>query len=119
MKIDLNCPVELVSALTPRPDHPACDLMIGNLSDETVTSIEVTLLLLDEAGEEKERVVYRAHDLDGRPGTAFAMIVPAGAAEASGMEITFEKVWFYNNSVWRRSKEPLTEYTPNTLEPGR
>lgn len=85
MKIDLTCPIELVRMSLPRADYPACDLQFNDLTDRMVTSVEVTLVLTDDDGDEKERVVYRAHDLDGRPGSVFAMTVPAGVTSAHGL----------------------------------
>ena len=119
MKIDLTCPAELWKTSLPREDYPVCELMMFNLADRIVTSMEVTLILTDKAGEEIERVIYRAHDRDGRPATAFAVPVPVETKEPAGAECVVEKIWFDDNSVWRRSKNPLSEYTPNALPNSR
>ena len=47
-----------------------------NLSDKLVISCEVTLLLQGQDGEELERLIYRAHALEGRPRSVFPMAVP-------------------------------------------
>ena len=60
----------------PREDYPACELIMYNLSDKLVISCEVTLLLQGQDGEELERLIYRAHALEGRPRSVFPMVVP-------------------------------------------
>lgn len=120
MRIDLTCPVELWQFELPSEGYPACSLMLYNLSDRLVSSVEVTAVLKDQAEEEVERVVFRGHDLDGRPGTAFRMVVPVNEkTRAASLEVTTEKVWFDDSSVWRRGRGPMTEYTPNALPNGR
>ena len=49
-KIDLTSPVEIWRCSLPRKDYAACDLTMFNLSSEQVTSVEVTLILLDGKG---------------------------------------------------------------------
>lgn len=120
MRIDLTCPVELWQYDLPSEGYPACSLMMYNLCDRLVASAEVTLILKDASGDEAERVVYRGHDLDGRPGTAFRMAVPVNAkTRAASAELIIEKIWFDDNGVWRRGKGPMSEYTPNTLPNSR
>ena len=121
MKIDLTCPAEVWRAVLPGAERPACELTLYNLSDKLIVSVEVTLTLLDAAGEEIARVIHRAHDLHGLPEKPFGMLVPVEektAAPASA-EVVVEKIWFDDNSVWRRSKLPLSEYTPNALPNSR
>ena len=120
MRIDLTCPVELWHYDLPSEGYPACALMLYNLSDRLVSSVEVTLILKDATGDETERIVYRGHELDGRPGTAFRMAVPVNAkTRARSAEMIVEKIWYDDNGVWRRGKGPLSEYTPNALPRGR
>lgn len=115
-KIDLTSPVEVWRCSLPRKDYAACDLTLFNLSGEQVTSVEVTLILLDRSGEELTRLIHRARSLNGAPGKAFMMSVPVQILpEAKDWEAIVEKVWYDNNSVWRRSRAPLTEYEPNRL----
>ena len=63
------------------------------------------------------------HDLHGEPGRPFEalMSMPSDALEKAParMEITVEKVWFDDNSVWRRGHGPMTEYQTNALPQGR
>lgn len=119
LKIDLSCPAELRKYELPRENYPACDLMLYNLARKTITSVEVTLSLILQ-DEKLDRVVYRAHDLDGRSGTVFAVTVPAGEKTAADrVEVVIDKVWFDDNSIWRRSKTPMTEYVPNDLPAGK
>lgn len=104
----------------PREGYPACELMMFNLSDKLVISCEVTLLLLDEQGQESDRVLYRAHDLEGRPRSGFSMTVPvAEEARPAQVDVIIEKVWFDDNDIWRRGKSPLSDYTSNALPNGR
>lgn len=120
MRIDLTCPAELWRYELPRSGYPACELMLYNLGEKTIVSVEVTVILTDRDGEETQRVIYRAHDLDGRPATAFAVTVPVEeGVQAQGLEVMIDKVWFEGSSVWRRGKYALSEYTPNTLPNSR
>ncbi|MGN1019410.1 MAG: hypothetical protein ACI4O7_03475 [Aristaeellaceae bacterium] len=120
MKIDLTCPAEVWRTALPEAERPVCELTLYNLSDKLIVSVEVTLTLQDAAGEEIARVIHRAHDLHGLPEKPFGMLVPVeeSAAPASA-EVLVEKIWFDDNSVWRRSKLPLSEYTPNALPNSR
>lgn len=120
MKIDLTCPAELWRYELPREDYRACDLMMYNLADKMITSVEVTLILFDKADEELARLIYRAHDLHGEPGKTFGISVPVEEdASPATAEVVVEKVWFGDNSIWRRGKAAMTEYTSNALPNSR
>ncbi len=120
MKIDLTCPAELWRYELPKEDYRACDLMMYNLADKVITSVEVTLILFDKADEEQARLIYRAHDLHGEPGKTFGISVPVEEESAPATaEVVVEKVWFGDNSIWRRSKAALTEYASNALPNSR
>ena len=120
MKIDLTCPAELWRCQLPREDSPACELTMYNLSDKLIVSMEVTLTLLDKAQEEICRVIYRAHDLHGQAEKPFPMSVPVDEKKTpASAEVVVEKIWFDDNSVWRRGKMPLSEYTSNALPNSR
>lgn len=117
-KIDLTSPVEVWACELPAKDYAACTLTLFNLSRDQVTSVEVTLTLMDEAGDEIARVIHRARGLNGAPGSSFAMTVPAdGVTRAKSWEALVNKVWFDNSSIWRHGKDALTEYEPNQLPP--
>ena len=110
MRIDLTCPVEWWRCDVPREDYAACDVTLYNLSEKTVTSVEVTVILRDKSGEEQGREVFRAHDLHGERDKTFTFAVPVDRdCHAQRAEVLIEKVWFDNNSVWRRGKGALTE----------
>ena len=116
MKIDLNSPVEVWRIDAPKTGFPSCELTLFNLSGQQVVSVEVTLTLLDPDGQEITRITHRAHGLTGAPMRTFPMTVPVEEpANVGGCEAVIEKVWYDNSSIWRRGKEPLTEYTPNNL----
>ncbi len=120
MKIDLSCPAELRQYALPRKDYPACDLKLYNLGEKIISSVEVTVIFLNKEKEELERLVYRAHDLDGRPATVFSVAVPReDAGDAVSLDVIIDKIWFDDASVWRRGKYALSEYTPNNLPNSR
>ena len=50
MKIDLTCPAELWRYELPQEDYAACDLLLYNLSDKLISSVEVTLILTGKDG---------------------------------------------------------------------
>lgn len=116
MKIDLTCPVELWRFQLPTPEYALCAFLLYNLSAKPVASVQVTLVCLDEAGEAVSRHVERVQGLAGEPQATFEIGVPVEPEIAfSDMELIIEKVWFDDNTVWRRGNATLTEYTPNTL----
>ncbi len=120
MKIDLTCPAEVWRYEKPREGFAACALTLYNLTDKLISSVEVTLVLLDQAGEEQTRLIYRAHDLHGAPAKTFQVTVPLeGEAAPAAVEAVVEKIWYDDSSVWRRGKNALREYTPNALPSGR
>ena len=116
MLIDLTCPAEVFQAALPTEEVPAASLALYNLSDRVIVSVEVTLKLLSGSGAEKERVVYRARALNGRPHSTFQMHVPCTPAPAARRaDVTVDKVWFNDNAVWRRELSSSVEYTSNEL----
>jgi len=115
MKIDLTCPVEAWRVDMPDGKRPNFEVTLFNLSSMQVSSVEVTLRLTDDAGEET-LVTHRGRMLNGAPGRTFHMVVPAERTiRAAGYEVFVEKVWYDNGAVWRHEKENLTEYEANTL----
>ena len=120
MFIDLTCPAELFRSALPTDDNPSCELLLYNLSDRIIVSVEVTLKLLNRREEEEEHLVYRARSLNGRPQTAFTMHVPCTPSPAiHHADIIIEKVWFSDNAVWRRENGKEVSFTPHALPPSR
>ena len=116
MLIDLSCPAEVFQASLPTEEVPAAALDLYNLSDRVIVSVEATLKLVGGSGAEKERVVYRARALNGRPHSTFRMHVPCPPCpSARTAEAVIDKVWFSDNAVWRREMSAAVEYTPNNL----
>ena len=116
MRIDLTCPVEAWKSTLPTKDNPACEVTLFNLSSLQVVSVEVTLLLSSADGEETAKIIHRSRGMNGAPGKTFLMTVPVeGHISPEKYEVTVEKVWFDNASVWRREKENTISYTPNNL----
>ncbi len=120
MKIDLTCPVELWRYELPTETDDACRLLLYNLSDKEVSSLQVTLAGYDAQGEALSRQVERLQGVNGLNKSAFEVgIQMEGGAQAAGMELVIEKVWFDDGTVWRRGNAHLSEYVPNTLPNNR
>ena len=120
MLIDLSCPAEIFRVALPTEQIPAASLLMYNLSDRVITSAEVTVRLLSDKGDEKERLVYRGRALNGRPHSTFTMNVPCTpAVSVRSSEVTIEKVWFSDNDVWRRESGKAVDYIPNELPVSR
>ena len=116
MKIDLTCPVEAWRVVLPEGTRKVADVTLFNLSDMQVSSVEMQLRLLDEAGGEVSLITHRGRMLDGVPGRTFRMVMPVeNTADAAGYEAFITRVWFDNGAVWRHEAQNLTEYTPNNL----
>ncbi len=116
MRIDLTCPVEAWKVTLPTEENPQCDVRLFNLSSLQVVSVEVTLLLSSRDGEETAKITHRGRGLNGAPGKPFHMQVPVeGHIVPEQYEITVDKVWYDNASVWRREKENMISYEPNNL----
>ena len=47
------------------------------------------------------------------------MMVPNEWKNVKEAEVTIEKVWFDDATIWRRGNAPLVNYEPNNLQPGR
>lgn len=123
MRIDLQCPVEVWRCILPDEPKEPCELILFNLDEKVIVSVEVTMILVDEHGSEISRVVERAHDMEGRPGENFSMLMelPENMVKAgvSRLEITVEKAWFEDGIVWRKARGNLIEYTTNAMPRGR
>ena len=116
MLIDLTCPAEIFRTGLPTEEIPAATLTLFNLSDRVISSVEVTLRLLDAAGGETERLAFRGRALNGRPHSTFLLTAPcAPSGELKSIDATVEKVWFADKDVWRRNPANAVEYTPNDL----
>ena len=121
MRIDLSCPVELWHCKIPTPDEPVCVMQMYNLSEKTVSSLQMCILCFDEAGEQFARQVERVKTRDALSQHAFEISVESEeGAQAHDLEILTEKVWFEDGTVWRRGEHPLTAYQPSpALSGGR
>ena len=114
--IDLSCPVEIFRTALPTEEIPAASLTLFNLSDRVISSVEVSLCLLDDENREAERLTFRGRALNGRPHSTFLLNVPcAPSEELHSLEATVEKVWYADNETWRRNPANGVEYTPNIL----
>lgn len=121
MKIDLEAPVELWRSQLPTEDYRACSLTLYNLTEQEVESCQVTLVLLDEKGEEQTRLQYRARDLHCEAGRTCRMDVPLekDMPIPTEVDIIIEKVWDVQGIVWRRGKGGRVDYNSNALPAGR
>ncbi len=114
--IDLSCPTEIFRTAVPTEEIPAATVTLFNLSDRVISSVEVSLRLLDAAGGELERLSFRGRALNGRPHSTFLLTVPcAPSAELRALDVSVEKVWYADNDTWRRNPANIVEYLPNTL----
>ena len=119
MRIDLNCPAEVVGSELNQPDRGWIQLMLMDLTDRGIDSCEATVRLLDRSGEELGRTVHRARALHGRAHSVFPMSVPMEIPEAAlRAEAVLDKVWFEDHDVWRRNPDSEVEYESNLLPPG-
>ena len=129
MKIDLSCPAEVWRCQLIHMDleggqtGTGAEVVLHNLGDKTVVSTEVTLVLHARGGDETSRVLYRAHDLFARCREPFSFVVPLPEDEEKGepykVEVIIEKLWYEDGTVWRKSRNAMTEYQSNALKNGR
>ena len=116
MQIDLTCPAEVFRTALPTEEIPGATLTLYNLSDRVIVSVEVLLRLLDEDGEEEERLTFRGRALNGRPHSTFLLTAPcAPAAWLKSIDAQIQKIWFVDKDTWQRNPANATEYTPNNL----
>ena len=119
MRIDLTCPVELWHCRMPTAQDPVLTMEIYNLSDKEVSSVQLCVLCYDAQGEQYARQVERLMGLDAPARHAFEASMQAqDAVAAQEMEVVIEKVWFGDNTVWRRGANPPAEYAPSPLLKG-
>ena len=120
MKIDLSCPIELWHFTMPTQAYPVVTLTLYNLSHKTVTSVQAAFVCFDSEGETLSRQVERVQGLTGDPHEMFEMAVAVeDGVQAARMDMTIEKVWFHDGTVWRRGVEAITEYEDVTIAPGK
>ncbi len=119
MRIDLNCPAEILNVDLPKKEEPWVTLVLMDGTDRGINSCEATIRILDSAGEELSRTVHRARALGGRPHSTFTMTVPMERPEGAALaEARLDKVWFEDNDVWRRNAAAEVEYESNVLPAG-
>ena len=106
MRIDLNCPAEVVSTELIREAESWVRLILMDLSDLGIDSCEATVRLLDREGEETGRTVHRARSLRGRPHSAFTMMVP--------VELPAEAVPSMTGGTSEGSAEPVIPATASS-----
>ncbi|MDD2647717.1 MAG: hypothetical protein PHI27_13130 [Eubacteriales bacterium] len=120
MKIDLSCPVELWKYVMPSESYPACVLTLYNLSEKTVVSVQVTIILYAQDGSLVTRRTERAQGISGESKAGFDVAIGLEPdLEFADLEVHIEKVWFYDGTIWRRLPSSTVEYTPNALPIGR
>lgn len=120
MRIDLTCPVELWQYALPTESSPECTFVMNNLSNKVVVSVMVTLNCYNKQDQQLLRQSERVQGLKAGVGERFSIVIlPTQWDGVEGMDLVVEKVWFDDSTVWRRGSAPLTQYTPNTLSPGR
>ncbi len=119
MRIDLSSPVELWHCRIPTPDDPVLTMQIYNLSDKDVRSIQVCVHCFDAEGEQFARHVERLQGIDGPARHVFEAALEVEEAEyAQDLEVIIEKVWFDDNTVWRKGLAEPLEFKPSPLLQG-
>ncbi|NLB37709.1 MAG: hypothetical protein GX810_00465 [Clostridiales bacterium] len=119
MKIDLTCPIELWRFTIPTEAYPVVTLSLYNLSAKTVTSVQAAFVCFDQDGETLSRQGERVQGLTGDPHEMFEVAVAVeDGVQAARMDMTIEKVWLHDGTVWRRGVEGVTEYEDVTIAPG-
>ena len=120
MKIDLTCPVELWEISTPTEEEPGCAIVLNNLSEKMVNSVQLTLVCYDAEEEIILRQTERMQGLQAEPGERFSvLLLPTKWEGVARAELVVEKVWFDTGVIWRRGNGSLTIYRANGLAPGR
>lgn len=119
MRIDLSCPVELRECALPTEEYKVCDMTLFNLSEKAVKSVQACFICYDEQGEEMARSVERVLTDDAQPRSSFTMsTVVEEAVEAAGLEVIFEKVFYEDGTVWRRTPGEAAEFQPTPMLSG-
>ncbi len=119
MRIDLSSPVELWHCRIPSPDDPVLTMQIFNLDDKDVRSIQVCVHCYNAEGEQYARHVERLQGIDGPGRHVFEASLEVEEAEyAQDLEVIIEKVWFDDNTVWRKGLTEPLEYRPSPLLQG-
>ena len=120
MKIDLTCPVELWHYALPTRQYPVCHLQLFNLTEQTVTSLQVVFACYDAQGALMSRQVERIQAQQGLGRSAFEVTAAIdGGEQAEGLDFSIEKVWFEDGNVWRHTAGNVSEFTSNALPAGR
>ncbi|GHU76611.1 hypothetical protein AGMMS49992_22600 [Clostridia bacterium] len=124
MKVDLSCPLELWEYHLPTKDSGKggeCVLMLFNLENRTISSMQISLTALNAAGQVLSTHTERPMALAAEGKQSFELrFAMAEGVDMDSLSLLFEKVWFDDGTVWRRaSSAQLTEYAPNEMEPGR
>lgn len=87
MQFDLSCPVEL-RGLTISKDTETVEAVIFNLSPKTITAIEYTLILFDEAGEETGRVPATIEGITLAPRETYTAVISSQGASSANLIFT-------------------------------
>ena len=119
MRIDLTSPVELWHCRIPTPDDPVLTMQIYNMSDKDVRSIQVCVHCYDAEGDQYARHVERLQGIDGPSRHVFEAALEVEEAEyAQDLEVIIEKVWFDDNTIWRKGLAEPMEFKPSPLLSG-
>lgn len=120
MKIDLTCPVELWQYSMPTENNAECTFVLNNLSSKVVVSVMVTLAGYDKENNLLFRQSERTQGLKAGVGERFTILfLPSQWENVESTDLTIEKVWFDDATVWRKGNAPLANYTPNNLKSSR
>lgn len=120
MKIDLTCPVELWQYAMPTENASECTFVLNNLSTKVVTSVMLTLAAYDKENNLLFRQSERTQGLKAGVGERFTILfLPSQWENVESTDLTIEKVWFDDATVWRKGNAPLVHYSSNQLASSR
>ncbi|MDR1569851.1 MAG: hypothetical protein LBS72_05110 [Oscillospiraceae bacterium] len=121
MKADLSCPLELWEYHLPTVSGGDCSLLLFNLENRTLSSLQIRVTVFDGQGGEISSQTERPMAMAAAGKQSFEIrFALADSDKMESLSILFEKVWFDDGTVWRRAPSAqLVDYTPNELPSGR
>jgi len=121
MKVDLSCPLELWEYSLPGEANGVCTLLLFNLENKTIASMQLTLVCYGSQGEELSTHTERPMALNAMGKQSFELSLPLDEGpDIHSLSLVFDKVWFEDGTAWRRAASAqLVSYVPNELQAGR
>jgi tetratricopeptide (TPR) repeat protein len=109
--IDLTCPIELWHFKLPDEQDSFVRLQLYNLQEKKVVSVLAAFVCYNQDGEKLSRQIIRVRDLMGHSHHAFEMVCELDdGLQADAIDLTIQKVWFEDGTLWRRMDKNAVEY---------